>query len=615
SLDAWPLTPNGKVDRKALPAPAGSLVFASADFAAPRTPSEDLMAWMWVEILSLPRISRTDNFFELGGHSLLATRLLSRLRETFQVELPMRAIFETANLAELASRIDALRQEHAGLLAPAIMPVARNGDLPLSFAQQRLWFLDQLEPGSPLYNNFSAVRLAGSLDLDALESSLIALVQRHESLRTVFASRDGLPVQIIQPAESLVLTVPLIDLCAVAEDALDAEIERHIRREAAAPIDLANGPLLRLQLLRLADQEHIALLTVHHIISDGWSMGVFVGELFALYAEATGGLPAQLTALRVHYADFAAWQRAWLQGAVLEQQLAFWKQQLSDMPTLLELPTDRPRPPVQSFRGGHQPFAFSAEQTQALHRLSRQEQSTLFIVVLAAFQSLLYRYSGQERFGIGTPIANRTRAEIEPLIGFFVNTLVFSADLRGAPSFRELLRRVRETALGAYAHQDLPFEMLVEALQPERSLAYAPLFQVMFVMNNTPVQARQLPDLLISPVQVESGLARFDMTLELWDAPEGLAGSLEYNADLFDPATIERMLGHFATLLEAVCVAPDQPVTRLPLLSPAEQQQLTVGWNQTTVPFPADLCAHQMIAQWAAVQPDQLAAMMDGGST
>ena len=609
TLNELPRLPNGKVNRKALPAPDRSGL--EATYVAPRTPTEEILASIWGRVLNVERVGVHDNFFELGGHSLKATQLVSRVREAFNVELPIRSLFESPTVAGLAAHLESAQQTVA---APSITPAPRDETLPLSFAQQRLWFLDQLVPGSPLYNIPLAMRLTGVLDVAALERTLNEIVSRHEALRTTFVTAGGRPVQVIAPN----LTVPLsvADLSRLPEDERETAARQMATDEARRPFDLAGGPLLRARLLRLADDDHIALLNLHHIISDGWSMGVLIHEITALYDSFSTGKPPdgdlrrpQLPNLPLQYADFAAWQRGWLQGETLEAHLAYWKGQLDDSPPLLELPTDRPRPAVQTNHGAHHTFAFPADLTNAIKALTQKEGVTLFMTLLAAFQTLLHRYTGQSDLNVGTPIANRNRAEIENLIGFFVNTLVLRARFDGEPTFRDLLKRVRETALGAYAHQDLPFEMLVEALQPQRDLSHTPLFQAMFVLDNAPTGAftQALLGLTLSPIEAESGIAKFDITLSMFEGPAGLQGTLEYNADLFEAATIERLAGHFQTLLAAIVDNPDQPLATLPLLSDAEQQTMLVEWNHTAAPFPADLCFHELFEAHAQHQPDALA--------
>ena len=472
-LDAMPLSPNGKVDRKNLPAPEYQRAELAGEYQEARTPTEEVMAGIWAEVLKLERVGVRDQFFELGGHSLLATQVISRIRQTFQVELPLRALFEAPTVAGLAERVEALQREQQGLLAPPIQPVPRTAPLPLSFAQQRLWFLDQLEPNNPRYNLRRAVRLKGHLRSEVLERSLNEIVRRHETLRTSFQVIDNQPVQVITPD----ITMPLVvqDLTSLPEAAREDEARRLAQEEAQQPFDLTLAPLIRSTLLRLAEDDHVLLLNTHHIISDGWSLGVLLREMASLYEVFSANGPTTLPELAVQYADFAAWQREFLAGEILDKQLAYWKQELSGLPPSLDLPTDRPRPPIESFRGAQQTVVLPKELLESLRKLCRAKASTLFMTLLAAFAVLLSRYSGQQDVVIGTPIAGRNRAEVEKLIGFFVNTLVMRTDLSGDPSFGELLARVRETAMGAYAHQDLPFEKLVEELRPDRDLSRNPL--------------------------------------------------------------------------------------------------------------------------------------------
>ncbi len=608
-LDALPRLPNGKVDRRALPAPESARPELANAYVAPRTPTEEILAGIWAQVLGIERIGIHDNFFDLGGHSLLATQVISRAREAFGIELPLRSLFESPTVAALAEQVESIRQAGAGAAAPPIRPASREGDLPLSFAQQRLWFLDQLEPGSAFYNNPMAIKLRGKLDVTALQRALNGIVLRHESLRTTFAAVGGKPAQRIAPASTC--TLPVADLRDLPESTRAAEALRLATVEARQPFDLAQGPLLRARLLQLGDEDHIALLTLHHIISDGWSMGVLIHEIAALYQAFIEGKPAPLDALPIQYADFARWQREWLQGETLDAQIAYWKQQLNNIPPMLDLPTDRPRPAMQTFTGAHHSFTLPKPLAQSLEALSRREGVTLFMTLLAAFQTLLYRYTGQDDICIGTPIANRHRAEIENLIGFFVNTLVLRGDLSGEPSFGEFLARVRETALGAYAHQDLPFEMLVETLQPKRDLSHTPLFQAMFVLDNAPMRPLDLPGLTMRALDTESGTARFDITLSVSEWSDGLSGMIEYNTDLFDADRIARMAGHFQTLLESIVAGPERSITTLPLLTGAERQQMLIEWNDTTADFPRDACIHELFEQQVVERPTAMAALFE----
>ncbi|MEK7327767.1 MAG: condensation domain-containing protein, partial [Chloroflexota bacterium] len=475
---------------------------------------------------------------------------------------------------------------------------------PASYAQQRLWFLDQLEPNSPFYNIPSAVRLKGKLDVEALERSLNEITRRHETLRTTFEAKNDGPVQMIAPARSIAL--PIVELSAVPEAEREARLQELANEEAQRPFNLTTGPLFRARLLRLADDDHVALLTLHHIISDGWSMGVLIREIAILYeafstgkaCPATKGSaegPSPLPDLSIQYADYSEWQRGWLQGEVLESQLDYWKKQLGGELPALELPADRPRPAVQASRGATLSIDLPKPLTESLKALARQEGATLFMILLATFQTLLHRYTGQEDICVGTPIANRTRGEIEGLIGLFINTLVMRTDFSGEPAFRELLRRVREVTLGAYAHQDVPFEMVVEALHPERDTSYTPLFQVMFILQNAGGKAHELPGLTLSLIEPETKTATFDLTISTAETSAGMNVAVEYNTDLFEAATIKRVLGHYQTLLESVVATPDQSIATLNLLASAERRQLLDEWNNTLKIFPqADSCIQQL---------------------
>jgi hypothetical protein len=484
-------------------------------------------------------------------------------------------------------------------------PVLRDKNPPLSFDQQRLWFLNQLEPNSSFYNVSSRLRLTGWLDVAALLQSLNAIVCRHAVLRTTFTTLGGTPVQVISP--SLNLPLPVVDLSDRSETERGEEALRLAAAEAQNLFDLAEGRCFA-TLIRLGHNDHVVVLTLHHIVCDGWSMGVLYHELCVLYPAFSKGLPSPLPDLSIQYADFAVWQREWLQGEALEFQLSYWKKQLEGAPTVINLPTDRSRPAVQSYRGAEQSIELSKELTGALKMLSRKQSVTLFMTLLAAFQTLLHRYTGQHDIVVGSPIANRKRTEIEGLIGFFVNTLVLRSDLSGNPRFTELLARVREVALGAYAHQDLPFEKLVEEFQPERSLSHSPLFQVMFALQNAPSRDLELPGLTFDFMQIDSRTAKFDLLLSMSESAEGLKGSLEYRTDLFDAATIQRMLGHFRTLLAGIVTRPDQRLSALPILTEVERQQLE-RWNETEREFPKDKCIHELFEEQVKKSPDALAVI------
>ncbi|MHC5763140.1 amino acid adenylation domain-containing protein, partial [Nostoc sp.] len=608
TLSALPLTPNGKIDRKALPAPELTQL-SSSNYVSPTTPIENLLVGIWAEILKLDKIGIHDNFFELGGHSLIATRVISQIRQVFSRELPLRCLFEKPTIAGLATEIETANKAGLGIETTKIEPIERSPQLPLSFAQQRLWFLAQLEPDSPFYNIPAAVRLKGELNYKALQQTFNEILCRHEALRTKFQTVEGQAVAIICQGKPLL--VPLVDLSQLSSQQQEIEVKQQAFTEAQQPFELTNDLLLRVKLLRLEAREHIVLLTMHHIASDGWSIGVLVQELAKLYPAFCNEQLSPLTKLPIQYVDFAAWQRQWLQAEVLQSQVSYWLKQLEGIPELLELPTDNPRPAIQTFRGATYSFELSNELSVALNKLSQQQGSTLFMTLLAAFQTLLWRYTGQEDIVVGSPIANRNRVEIEGLIGFFVNTLVLRTNLAGNPRFEELLKRVREVALGAYTHQDLPFELLVEQLQPQRDLSHTPLFQVMFVLQNAPMSALELPGLTLSPVESDSHSAKFDLTLSITETNSGLVGNLEYNTDLFAESSIQRMAAHLQTLLSGVVVNPQQRLSQLPLLTEAEKHQLLEQWNDTTVDYPQQLCIHQLFEAQVERTPDVVAVVFE----
>ena len=482
---------------------------------------------------------------------------------------------------------------------------------PVSYAQQRLWFLDQIEPGTPFYNISYSLRLSGSLNVAALEQGINEVVNRHESLRTAFAMIDGEPAQIISKCSNVPL--PVIDLRGLAPPDAKKEVDSVAAEEANRPFDLSRSPLLRALLLRLGEEDHCLLLSMHHIISDGWSIEVFNHEMFALLEVNSAGSETYLPDLPIQYIDYTIWQREWLQGEVLEAQLAYWRRQLAGAPAMLDLPSDRARPPVNSFRGASRGFNLPKPLSYKINALSQREEVTLFMMLLASFKVLLHRLSGQDRIVIGSPIANRTQVEVEQLIGFFVNTLVLHTDVSGDPSFRELLKRVKEVALGAYAHQDLPFEKLVEDLRPDRSTSYSPLFQVMFQLINLPVLNNQgdpesgEENFERDEPYIEKGTAKFDVGMDMWESPSGLAGGIEYSTDLFDDITIERILKHFETLLEGITSDPDQRISQLSLLTEAEANQLLKDWNNTIRDYPEEKCVHELFELQASRTPEAIA--------
>ncbi|RKH23519.1 non-ribosomal peptide synthase/polyketide synthase, partial [Corallococcus sp. CA031C] len=604
TLATFPLTPNGKVDRKALPKPEAG-TSRRANHATPRTSTEQRLAVLWAQVLRVDRVGRQDHFFELGGHSLLATQLVSRIRTTFGVELPLRALFEAPVLEQLALRVE---QAHSATALPALVATPRtNASLPLSFAQQRLWLLDQLQPGGSAYNIPAALRLEGALDAAALEQAFTELVRRHESLRTTLHEENGAPMQRVHAPAPFAL--PVLDLST--HEAAETEARRLAQEEAGTPFDLARGPLMRARLLRLSAHQHVLLLNLHHVVSDGWSGGVLVREVSALYEAFRQGRPSPLPELPVQYADYTVWQRSWLQGEVLERQVAWWKQQLTGAPHALELPTDFPRPPVQSARGGAVHFRLPVSVSQALETLGQEEGATLFMALLASTQALLGRYSGQDDVVVGTPIAGRRFAELEGLIGFFVNTLALRARLDDAPTFRQLLARARETTLGAQAHQDVPFEKLVEELHPRRDLSRTPLFQAMLLVQNTPTSSPVAPQgaLSIHPVEVEDHAAKFDLTFAFTPSQQGLQGTITYSADLFREETIQRLVKHLQVLIESAVASPDTRIVELPMLTPDERHTLLVEWNDTRTQLRRGLL-HDLVAQQAALTPDATALVV-----
>ncbi|HEY2738874.1 MAG TPA: amino acid adenylation domain-containing protein, partial [Thermoanaerobaculia bacterium] len=607
-LGALPLTSSGKVDRKALPAPEQQST--GEGHRAPRTPVEEILAGIWAGLLGVERVGIDDNFFDLGGHSLLATRVISHLRSAFGVETPLRELFEAPVLADLAARIEAARRTRSGPPAPPLVPIPRKGPLPLSFAQQRLWFLDRLAPGNLFYTMYHPLRLSGALDVEALQRAFQEVVRRQESLRTAFPETSGRPCQVIDPEPDFRL--PRVDLAALPEASGRAELIRLSRDEVQRPFDLARGPLFRATLIRQEAREHTLLVNLHHVISDGWSMGILFAEIAALYGAFCQGAPSPLPELPIQYADFALWQRELLQGERLDAELEYWRGQLAGIPEILDLPADHPRPAVDSFRGAQRPFTLPTSSVRALTGLTRRHGATRSMTMLAGFQALLGRYARQDHVAVGMAIANRTRHEVEGLVGFFVNTLVLHGDLAGSPGFGCLLDRVRETALAAYTHQDLPFERLVEELQPERVSNRNPLIQVMFGYQNFPRTREEVQGLVLSIPEesaIGTGTAKFDLTLFVLEEGDRLQGALEYNSEIFEVATIQRLLTHYESLLSAAAAEPEVPIERLPLLTPAERHHLVREHNDTASAWPATASLQELFAVQARQTPDAAAAV------
>ncbi len=608
-LDDLPRTPNGKVDRRALPAPEDLRPDPATDHTAPRTPTEELILSIWSEVLGQSRIGTHDHFFDLGGHSLLATRVVSRIRQTLGIELPLRSLFGYPTVAQLARHADDIRRVKTTQTSP-IEPAKRDSQLPLSFSQQRLWFLNRFESDPAAYNYSLRIDLNGRLDIPVLDRCLVQASRRHEALRTTFACSDGRPHQVIDPNTESRLSI--VDLCDRPRAQASNDADEQASAIAKKAFDLERGPLFRATLFRLTETEHVLLLSMHHIVGDEWSMGVLFHELTVLYKAFSTNQPSPLEDLPVQYADFAAWQRRSLTSDALAVDWEYWKTKLQDIPTRLLLPTDRPRPALQSFRGARRCLPLTNVLSDQIRQTSRQEHVTLFMTLLAAFKTLLFRYTGREDVVVGSPIAGRNRVEIEGLFGFFVNTLVLRTRLGNNPTFRQLLAKVRETTLEGYAHQDMPFEQLVERLAPRRDPSRTPLFQVMFAVKNAQQYPLRLPGLTVTTRELDHGVAKFDLAVSVDDQSDKLDIVVEYNTDLFEPDTIDRLLDHYRTLLEAIVANPDQRIGDLPMLSDLQRQQILVQWNQTDVKYPRDGLIHHLFEQQATRRPDATAVKAEG---
>ncbi|WP_433234970.1 amino acid adenylation domain-containing protein [Actinomadura nitritigenes] len=602
-LDRLPLTTTGKIDRKALPSPGTDRPELSGAYEPPRTPTERALSDVWAEVLGLDRVGAHDDFFDLGGHSILAARIVMRARTMLDVDLPLAALFDAPTVAGLAAVVDAA----ARVAPPAPIPPRDGTTAPrLSFAQQRLWFLNQLEPASSEYHVPMALQLSGNLHVEALGRSLAEIVRRHEVLRTTITTGpDGIAVQEVHPPGPADL--PLTDVSGLPPDRAQAEASRVIDAEAAQPFDLASAPPFRARLIRLAASEHVLCVTFHHIASDEWSAGIFAHELSSLYAAFREGRPSPLTPLPLQYADFAAWQRTWLTGDVLERQLDYWRGKLADLPTL-RLPTDRPHPPVRRPAGRVRQFPIPAETADRLRALNRRTGTSMFMALLAGFQALLARYTGQDDIAVGTPVGGRTHPDTEHLIGFFTNTLVLRTDASGNPSFAELLSRVRRTALDGFAHQDLPFEHLVEELQPHRDRARHPLFQVMFnyaVNNGDDRPGLAGIDACGFPVGYTA--TPFDLALSIGNSAGDLHGTVEYSTALFDDTTIEQLTVRLTALLEAVAADPEQHLSEIPLATGDELErlkELSHGPSNSEVP---GCLIHELVVEQARTAPTKVA--------
>ncbi|OKH38899.1 non-ribosomal peptide synthetase [Calothrix sp. HK-06] len=605
-LESFPLTNNGKIDYRALPAP--NFTSIQSNYVAPQTPTEKILADIWRQVLKVDNIGINDNFFELGGHSLLATQVISRIRQTFNQEIPIHLFFEYFTIGQFSQHLDITDTTDKNLLIPVIEPRQQLENLPLSFAQQRLWFLDQLQPNSTAYNLVYSFKIQGLLNIGALENSIANIIERHELLRTNFINIDGQALQVINDWSNN-FNLPIINLQLLPDDKREIEALKIIKQEIERPFNLAKDVLFRAQVLQLSSETYILVFNIHHIIFDGWSFGVLFAELNASYIAYCEGSTSSFTKLDIQYADFTLWQRKWLTGGILESQFNYWKQQLSGTLPILELPTDRPRPRVQTYNGATKSFVLSLELTTKITSFAQKEGVTLFMTLLTAFKVLLCRYSGQEDVIVGTPIAGRNRREIEGLMGFFVNTLALRTDLSENPSFRELLLRVRRICLEAYTHQDVPFEQLVEVLQPVRNLSHTPIFQVMFALQNASMGELELPNLSVEVVEPLVKTAKFDVTLSMEERNGQLIGEWEYNTDLFDDSTIERMLNNFQVLLTGILSDSEQNIWQLPLIT-EEQNQLLLAWNQNEVDF-SNKYIHQLFEEQVEKIPDAVAVVFE----
>jgi amino acid adenylation domain-containing protein len=605
-LEKIPLTPNGKIDRNALPTPDLEKRYINQELIAPRTPIEEVLTTIWTEVLALEQIGIHDNFFELGGHSLLIIQVISRVQETLPVELSLSSLFECPTIAELARHLETVRgnEPHRQQL-PDIQPISRQQNLPLSYLQEQLWFLAQLNPNVPFYNESATIHINSTLNVTALEKSLNEILKRHEALRTSFVSVSGQPVQMIMRPPTL--NLPVVDLRTLPLE--QAEAMRLATEQAKLLFDFTQDILLRATLVLLSEAKYRLFLSIPHIIIDGLSLAIFLKELAVLYKAFSIGKPSPLSELPIQYVDFAYWQRQQLSADIVDSQVSYWKTRLGDNLPVLQLPTDHQRPVTPTFRGAKQYLVLSKNLTEELKTLSQQQGVTLFMTLLAAFKTLLYRYSGQDDIVVGTVAAVRNRPELEHLIGYFLNTVVLRTDMSGTPTFQQLLARVREVTLGAMAHNDLPFEKLVETIHIERNFGQTPLFQVGFTIE-PPMPSIDL-GWTLTQSDIDNGTAKFDLSLGLEEKPEGLSGRIEYSTDLFDAPTISRMIGHFQILLEGIVANPLERISELPMLTERERHQLLVQWNDTQRDYPKDKCIHHLFEAQVEQTPNNVAVVFE----
>ncbi|HXQ70080.1 MAG TPA: amino acid adenylation domain-containing protein, partial [Pyrinomonadaceae bacterium] len=614
----FPLTPNGKTDRRALPVPAPVSADDRENFVAPRNPLEEIIAGIWSELLGVDRVGVYDELFELGAHSLMLTRVAARLRDQFNVEIPLQCLFDSPTVAGLAAALETSLASKQQFAVKPIKRVPRDSDLPLSFSQERVLFLHQLYGPNKAYNTQASIRFTGKLDVGALERSLSEIIRRHEIFRTTFIQKDGQAIQLIHQAEDRRL--PVIDLSSLGPEAQEQRLDQLMYEEFNRTFDLENLPLIRWTLFRLAPEEHVLAQVEHHFLHDGWSFTVLVRELLQIYRAFSKGLPSPLAELPVQFADFAVWQREFMQGPVAESQLAYWKRKLSNAPSLLPLLTDFSRPPVASFRGNSLRLELPAALSRSVREFSRRSDRTLFMTMFAAFVALLHRYTNQEDFCIGTGLANRRLKETEGLLGMIINTVALRADLSGDPSFEELLHRVREVTVGAYANQDLPFDRVIEAIQPARSLSYSPLFQVAFSFHDAPLVEIDLPDLKINIKEALSNeSAKFDLNVivipeagqqyrrQQGQDESGMILIWEYNTDLFRADTIARLFTHYQNLLAAAVSDSSRRISEYSLLTDQEEHRLLRELNETRRPYQLERCVHELFADVAARTPEALA--------